>query len=29
MKCLSVWQPWAHLIVRGVKDVENRTWAPA
>lgn len=26
MKCLSVQQPWADLIVRGVKDVENRTW---
>lgn len=23
---LSVRQPWAHLIVAGVKDVENRTW---
>lgn len=27
MKCLSVWQPWAELIVRGIKDVENRSWA--
>jgi len=27
MKCLSVWQPWAELIVMGLKDVENRTWA--
>ncbi len=26
MKCLSVWQPWADLIVHGRKDVENRTW---
>lgn len=26
MKLLSVRQPWAHLIVTGVKDVENRTW---
>jgi hypothetical protein len=25
---LSIWQPWAWLIVRGFKDVENRTWAP-
>ncbi len=24
--CLSVRQPWADLIVDGVKDVENRTW---
>lgn len=23
---LSIQQPWAHLIVTGVKDVENRTW---
>ena len=23
---LSVWQPWAYLLVTGVKDVENRTW---
>lgn len=26
MKCLSVRQPWASLIVLGAKDVENRTW---
>lgn len=24
--CLSVRQPWASLIVLGLKDVENRTW---
>ena len=29
MKCLSVRQPWAHLILNGVKDVENRSWATA
>lgn len=23
---LSIRQPWAHAIVAGVKDVENRTW---
>lgn len=23
---LSIQQPWAHLIVTGAKDVENRTW---
>ncbi len=23
---LSVWQPWAHLLVKGIKDVENRRW---
>ena len=23
---LSIRQPWAELIVRGVKDIENRTW---
>ena len=26
MKALSIRQPWAYLIVHGVKDVENRTW---
>jgi hypothetical protein len=26
MKALVVRQPWAWLIVHGVKDVENRTW---
>lgn len=26
MKCLTVWQPWAELIVMGAKDVENRSW---
>lgn len=26
MKCLSIRQPWASLIVAGSKDVENRTW---
>lgn len=26
MLCLSVRQPWATLIVRGIKDVENRVW---
>lgn len=25
---ISVWQPWAWLIVNGYKDVENRDWAP-
>lgn len=29
MKVISVRQPWANLIVRGVKPVENRTWATA
>jgi hypothetical protein len=24
--CLSLWQPWAWLVVHGYKDVENRTW---
>ncbi len=27
MKALSVRQPWASLIVAGIKPVENRTWA--
>ena len=26
MKTLSIQQPWASLIVAGIKDVENRTW---
>lgn len=26
MKCISVWQPWADLIVHGLKDIENREW---
>ena len=26
MKCLSVRQPWAWLIVNGYKDIENRSW---
>ena len=24
---LSIWQPWAWLIVNGHKDLENRVWA--
>jgi hypothetical protein len=26
MKALSILQPWAHLIIHGGKDIENRTW---
>jgi hypothetical protein len=26
IKCLSVRQPWAALVVDGVKDIENRSW---
>jgi len=26
MKALSIKQPWAWLICKGIKDVENRTW---
>lgn len=26
MKALSIQQPWAWLIVRGSKDIENRSW---
>lgn len=26
MKALSVRQPWAYLIVQGIKDIENRPW---
>ena len=25
---LTVWQPWAWAIVRGLKSIENRTWRP-
>ena len=25
-KALSIMQPWAHLVVAGVKRIENRTW---
>lgn len=27
MKTLSIKQPWASLIVLGIKDVENRSWS--
>jgi hypothetical protein len=27
LPALTVWQPWAWLIVSGYKDVENRSWA--
>lgn len=27
MKAISIKQPWGSLIVSGVKDIENRTWA--
>ena len=26
MKTLSIRQPWAFLIIEGIKDIENRTW---
>jgi len=26
MKALSLLQPWAHLVIYGGKDIENRTW---
>lgn len=26
MRCLSIQQPWAWLIVNGVKPIENRDW---
>ena len=26
MKALSIRQPWADLIILGIKDIENRTW---
>jgi hypothetical protein len=27
MKALSIRQPWAYLICKGLKDVENRSWS--
>lgn len=27
IRCITIRQPWAHLIVTGHKDVENRTWS--
>ena len=27
MKCISLWQPWASLMVYGLKRVETRSWA--
>lgn len=27
MRALSIRQPWAWLVVQGIKPVENRTWA--
>lgn len=29
MKCLSIRQPWASLIVAHGKDIENRSWSTA
>lgn len=29
MKALSIRQPWALLIVQGIKDIENRGWSTA
>ena len=26
VKTISIRQPWAHLIVLGIKDIENRSW---
>ena len=26
MKCLSLWQPWASLVVIGAKRFETRSW---
>jgi len=27
MRAITIKQPWASLIVEGLKDIENRTWA--
>ena|ERR1700741_3287546 len=26
MKAITIKNPWAHLIVKGIKDIENRSW---
>lgn len=28
MKAITIWQPWAGLLIAGLKPVENRTWKP-
>jgi hypothetical protein len=28
MKAISLWQPWASLVVHGVKKIETRDWQP-
>lgn len=28
MYALTLWQPWAHFVVRGEKLIENRPWEP-
>ena len=27
MKAITIKQPWASLIVHGIKDIENRSWS--
>jgi|LGOV01.1.fsa_nt_gb hypothetical protein len=27
MKAITIWQPWAHLIIRGEKTIETRSWS--
>lgn len=29
LRALTIYQPWADLIVAGHKDIENRTWRPS
>ena len=26
MKCITLWQPWATLIMLGIKKIETRSW---
>jgi len=26
MKAITIWQPWAHLVARGEKKIETRSW---
>lgn len=28
MRALTLWQPWCWVMAEGLKDIENRPWAP-
>lgn len=27
MRCISIWSPWANLVIAGHKSIETRSWA--